>query len=66
MANSELMKRYLSDMGIEEDELKELKGKLEYVTKERNEQNKIMSENNLQLSIECEIILNCLTTKRKQ
>jgi hypothetical protein len=31
------MKRYLTIMGKEEDELKELKGKLESATKERNE-----------------------------
>ena len=37
MPNCDLMKRYLTIMGKEEDELKELKGKLESATKERNE-----------------------------
>ncbi len=65
MPNSDLMKRYLTDMGKEEDELKEIKGKLEYATKERNEQNKIKSEISLQLSIESETLLMNTATKKK-
>lgn len=64
--NSDLMKRYLTDMGKEEDELRELKGKLECVNKERNEQNKLKSANEIQMSIESESLLALHTATKKK
>ena len=66
MSNSDLMKRYLSDMGKEEDELMDLKVKLENVSKERKEHNRVISENSVQLSIECEAYLVSTTVSKKK
>jgi len=60
------MKRYLSDMGVEEDELRELKFTLEKLIKEGYELDKSKSQNTLQLSIECEILLNFNSISRRK
>ncbi len=66
MPNCDLMKRYLSDMGVEEDELRELKFTLEKLIKEGYELDKSKSQNTLQLSIECEILLNFNSISRRK
>lgn len=67
LTGSDLMKRYLNDMGKEEDELRELKNKLEIATREKNDHTKSKNELSSQLTIECEglTVVNGTTVTKK-